>query len=205
MKISVSVLKEKDNLEEVIGKLQSTSCDYIHLDIMDSTFTETSSFSLEEINNIQTSKKYDIHVMSTNLEYQIKKAIELKPEYITFHVEATKEVNKYIDVIKNSGIKVGLAFNPNTSIWKIRKYLKNIDLVLVMSVFPGKGGQKFIPSVLKKIKKLKKMKNNYMISIDGGINNETIEFVKEYIDIVVSGSYITDSDNYENKIILLKK
>ena len=205
MKISVSILKEKDNLKRIISKLGTTSADYIHLDIMDSTFTKTSSFSLEEIKEINSSKKYDIHIMSTNLDYQINEAIKLKPEYISFHIEATKDVLKYINLIKLNNIKVGLAINPKTSIWKIRKYLEILDLILVMSVEPGEGGQAFIPSTIKKLKKLKNKKGNYLISVDGGINDETIIYVKDYVDIAVSGSYITNNEDIENRIESLKK
>ncbi len=204
MKISVSILKEKDNLKKIISKLDDTSADYIHLDIMDSTFTKNSSFSLEEIKEINSSKKYDIHIMSTNLDYQINEAIELKPEYISFHVESTKDVLKYINLIKSNNIKVGLAINPKTSLWKIRKYLEIVDLILVMSVEPGEGGQAFIPSTIKKLKRLKNKKGNFLISVDGGINSETIFNVKDYIDIAVSGSYITSSEDIDNKIMSLK-
>ncbi|MBO6195120.1 MAG: ribulose-phosphate 3-epimerase [Bacilli bacterium] len=205
MKVSVSILKEKSRLDYVIDKLQNTSADYIHIDIMDSTFTEENSFLLSELTNIKTNKKYDIHIMSTNLDYQINEAIKLNPEYITFHVESTKDVRKYIDLIKNNNIKVGLAINPKTRLWKIKKYLNMIDLVLVMSVEPGKGGQQFIPSIIKKIKKLKKKQNNFLINVDGGINDETVDKVKEYVDIVVSGSYITNNEDYESKIVSLKE
>ncbi len=205
MKVSVSILKEKNRLDYVIDKLQSTSADYIHIDIMDSTFTKESSFSLSELTNIKTNKKYDIHIMSTNLDYQINEAIKLNPEYITFHVESTKDVRKYIDLIKNNNIKVGLAINPKTRLWKINKYLNMIDLVLVMSVEPGRGGQEFLPSIIKKLKKLKRKQKNYLINVDGGINDKTLENVKEYVDIVVSGSYITNNEDYENKIVSLKE
>lgn len=205
MKISVSILKEKDRLKEVISKLQNTSADFIHIDIMDSTFTKTSSFSLEELNDIKSNKKYDIHIMSTNLDSQINLAIKLKPEFITFHVESTKDVKKYIDLIKSNNIKVGIAINPKTSLWRLRKYFDLVDMILVMSVEPGMGGQRFIPSVIKKVKKIKNKKPNLILSIDGGINLETIKFVRNYIDMAVAGSYVTDSDDYESRIVSLNK
>ena len=205
MKISVSILKEKDRLKEVISKLQNTSADFIHIDIMDSTFTKTSSFSLEELNDIKSNKKYDIHIMSTNLDSQINLAIKLKPEFITFHVESTKDVKKYIDLIKSNNIKVGIAINPKTSLWRLRKYFDLVDMILVMSVEPGMGGQRFIPSVIKKVKKIKHKKPNLILSIDGGINLETIKFVRNYIDMAVAGSYVTDSDDYESRIVSLNK
>lgn len=199
MKVSVSILKEKNNYKEVIEKLNNSSADYIHLDIMDSTFTENSSFVLSQFQGL-SSKGYDVHIMSTNLDYQIMEAIKLKPEYITFHIEATKDPMKYINLIKENNIKVGLAINPKTRIFKIRKYLNIIDLVLVMSVPPGAGGQKFIINTINKLRKIKKKQSGFLISVDGGINDQTINYVKEYIDLVVSGSYITDSNNYDEKI-----
>jgi len=202
MKVSVSILKEKNNIKEAIDKINNTTADYIHLDIMDGTFTDESSFELKEFD--VTYKKYDIHIMSTNLDYQIKEAIKLNPEYISFHFEATKEIDKYIKIIKDNNIKVGLAISPKTRIYKIKKYLKNIDMLLILSVNPGMGGQTYIDSITKKIKKANKIKNGFVISVDGGINNSTIHNIKDYIDIVVSGSYITDSNNYEEKIMSLK-
>ena len=203
MKVSVSILKEKNNKEEVIDKLLNTSADYIHLDIMDSTFTNSSSFDLNDFKLVN--KKYDIHIMSTDLDNQINKAIKLNPEYISFHYESTKEIDKYIDLIKKHNIKVGLAISPKTKLYKIKKYLDKIDMLLILSVVPGLGGQTYIEKVTKKIIKANKIKKNYLISVDGGINNDTINKIKEYVDIVVVGSYITDSEDYENKIMSLKK
>jgi ribulose-phosphate 3-epimerase len=202
MKVSVSILKEKNNKEEIINRLLNTSADYIHLDIMDGTFTENPSFDLNEFNIVN--KKYDIHIMSTNLDEQIVKAIKLNPEYISFHYEATKDVDKYINLIKQNNIKVGLAISPNTRLYKIKKYLNNIDMLLILSVIPGLGGQKYINKVTKKIIKANKLKKDFIISVDGGINDETIKNIKNYVDIVVSGSYITDSDDYESKIMSLR-
>ena len=203
MKVSVSILKEKNNKEEVIDKLLNTSADYIHLDIMDSTFTNNSSFDLNDFKLVN--KKYDIHIMSTDLDNQINKAIKLNPEYISFHYESTKEIDKYIDLIKKHNIKVGLAISPKTKLYKIKKYLDKIDMLLILSVVPGLGGQTYIEKVTKKIIKANKIKKNYLISVDGGINNDTINKIKEYVDIVVAGSYITDSEDYENRIMSLKK
>lgn len=202
MKVSVSILKEKNNKEEVINRLLNTSADYIHLDIMDGTFTENPSFDLNDFNIVN--KKYDIHIMSTNLDEQIDKAIKLNPEYISFHYEATKDVDKYINLIKENNIKVGLAISPNTRLYKIKKYLNKIDMLLILSVIPGLGGQTYINKVTKKIIKANKLKKDFIISVDGGINDETIKNIKNYVDIVVSGSYITDSDDYESKIMSLK-
>ena len=203
MKVSISILKEKNNINQALRKINETNADYVHLDIMDGTFTDNSSFDLLTFKNL-SQKKYDVHIMSTNLEYQINEAIKINPEYITFHVEATKDVLKYINLIKSNNIKVGLAINPKTRISKIKKYLNIIDQVLVMSVVPGKGGQKFIPSTLKKIKKLNYINGTFEIAVDGGINDETVLLVKDYVDTIVTGSFVTDSNNYQERISLLK-
>lgn len=203
MEVSVSILKEKDNINEVIKRLNDTNTDYIHLDIMDGTFTENSSFEISEFLTIDTNKKYDVHIMSTNLDYQIKEAIKLNPEFITFHVEATSDVNKYIKMIKKENIKVGLSINPDTNLDKVSEYINDIDLLLIMSVVPGMGGQKFINKTVDKLKLINK-KRNYLVSVDGGINNETLDLVKDYVDIVVAGNYITSASNYQERINTLK-
>ena len=139
MKVSVSILKNKDKIKETIKALNSTHTDYIHLDILDGTFTPEPSFELKSFNKIKTNIQYDIHIMSTNLESQIIDAIGLNPEIITIQYEACKrkEINKFLDIIKENGIKAGLAINPKTSIRKIKKYLDKIDYLLVMSVEAG--------------------------------------------------------------------
>ena len=204
MEVSVSILKEKDNINEVIKRLNDTNTDYIHLDIMDGTFTENSSFEISEFLTIDTNKKYDVHIMSTNLDYQIKEAIKLNPEFITFHVEATSDVNKYIKMIKKENIKVGLSINPDTNLDKVSEYINDIDLLLIMSVVPGMGGQKFINKTVDKLKLINK-KRDYLVSVDGGINNETLDLVKDYVDIVVAGNYITSASNYQERINTLIK
>lgn len=207
--ISVSILKEKDNYEQAIDKINNTDCDFIHLDIMDNTFTNNVSFSKEDSKTIvdKSKKKIDVHLMSYDLNNLIDYYISLKPSIISFHYEATNNINEYIEKIKENNIKVGLAINPNTSIDKIKEYLPFIDVVLVLSVLPGKSGQKFIDSTKDKIKELYKIRNkyNYLIEVDGGINKDTIDLVNNYTDIVVSGSFITDANNYQSQIDLLKK
>ena len=203
MEVSVSILKEKDNIDKAIEKINKTDCEFIHLDIMDSTFTKNSSFDISEFLTIRTRKKFDVHIMSTNLDYQVKEAIQLNPEYITIHYEATKDLNKYIKMIKARNIKVGLAINPDTSIDEVKKYFDDIDLLLVMSVVPGEGGQEFIPSTIDKLKKINKDRN-FVVNVDGGINDKVINKVKDYVDMVVSGSFITNSEDYQSQIDLLR-
>ena len=206
MKVSVSILRNKDKIKETIKALNSTHTDYIHLDILDGTFTPEPSFELKSFNKIKTNIQYDIHIMSTNLESQIIDAIGLNPEIITIQYEACKrkEINKFLDIIKENGIKAGLAINPNTSIRKIKKYLDKIDYLLVMSVEAGLPGQEFIPKTIKKIKRIRKINPNFLIGVDGGINYENTKELVNLVDILVVGSYVTETDYYEDQILKLK-
>lgn len=208
MKVSVSILKEKDNIENVIKKINLTDADYIHIDVQDNTYTNNSSFPISDFIDINeyNNKKLDVHLMSTNLESLIEDFISINPEYITFHVEATSNVMEYINKIKSKGIKAGIAINPETDVNSIIEYLPYIDLVLVMSVTPGLGGQSFLVNTSYKMEELSNLKDryNFIVSADGGISDKTINIINKYVDMVVSGSFITDSDNYQNRINLLK-
>ncbi len=209
MKVSVSILKEKDNIRETIEKINLTDADYIHIDVQDNTYTSNSSFPVSDFNDINeyNNKKLDVHLMSTNLDSLIEDYASINPEYITFHLEATNNPYSYIQKIRSYGIKVGIAINPETDINDVVEYLPYIDLILVMSVTQGLGGQSFIDNTSYKMEELFKLKerfNNYIISADGGINDKTINIINKYVDMVVSGSYITNSDDYQNQINLLK-
>ena len=195
MKLSVSILGIKDDIEK-IKEIEKSRADYIHLDIMDGEFVSNKVDMFNDYN-----KTLDIHLMVNNVKEYIDKYKLLNPEYITIHYEVIDNPKEIIDYIHNLGIKAGISINPSTPIESIFPYLKDIDLVLVMSVVPGKGGQTYIESSTDKINKLYELKPqyNYQIEVDGGINNETIKYVKN-ADIVVVGSYITKSDNYELKI-----
>lgn len=207
MLISVSFLKNKDGNIETINKLNNTSCDYIHIDIMDGKFTKNKNFEYNDIEELfkDNKKRLDVHLMVEDAYSYIEDYIKLKPDFITFHIESKSDINKCIKLVKNNNIKVGLAINPDTRIYNILPYINDIDLVLVMSVVPGEGGQAFIKDVVKKINELKALqrKYKYVINVDGGINNETIKLVNS--DMIVSGSYITMSDNFNENINKLKE
>ena len=207
MLISVSFLKNKDGNIETINKLNNTSCDYIHIDIMDGKFTKNKNFEYGEIEELfkNNKKRLDVHLMVEDAYSYIEDYIKLKPDFITFHIESKSDINKCIKLVKDNNIKVGLAINPDTRIYSILPYINDIDLVLVMSVVPGEGGQAFIKDVVKKINELKALqrKYKYVINVDGGINNETIKLVNS--DMIVSGSYITMSDNFNENINKLKE
>ena len=205
MEIAVSFLKSKYTMEDTIKKINDTTAEYIHVDVMDGEFVPNKSFIYNDVKEIlkKTNKKLDIHLMVGNpLEY-ILEYKNLNPEIITIHSEINKNIDDYIDLIKSYNIKVGLSIKPKTSIETIEKYLNRIDNILIMSVEPGKGGQKFMDNVLYKIDILEKLRAennyNYKISIDGGINEDTIVKVKK-VDFVISGSYICISNDYQSKI-----
>ncbi len=206
MKIAGSFLKIQSDKEK-IDKLND-AVDQIHFDIMDGKFTESPTLDLNIIKNnlVDLNKPIDIHLMVFDVEKYVEKVLKFNPAYITFHIEITNDPKHYMEYIKSRNIKVGLAINPETNLEKIYPYLNDIDLVLVMSVHPGKGGQTFI-DITDKIKSLcqyRKQNNlNYVIEVDGGINNETIKKIRN-ADIAVAGSYITDSNDYKKQVELLR-
>lgn len=209
MKVSASFLSCK-KIIPAIEKLSLTDVDYIHVDFIDGKFVVGKKIPFHKLKKISkvSSKRLDVHLMTNNLKKYIKKFATLNCEYITFHVEVEKDIEKYIDLIHSYGIKCGLAINPNTDIEILEPYLNMIDMVLVMSVVPGYGGQPFIPETVEKVKKLKdvitKDKLKIVINIDGGINNETVKEIQPFVDMVVSGSYITNSNDYQEKINSLR-
>lgn len=204
MKLSISFLSISDNKEK-INKLNEVNSDYIHYDVMDGIFTEKKSLTYDEMKNLNLNKPKDVHLMVKDVKKYIDEFKNLNPEYITFHVETNVNSKEMIDYIHSFGIKAGISINPETDINEVLPYLKDIDLVLVMSVHPGKGGQSFI-DVSDKINKLNELKkeSEFLIEVDGGINNETINYCKD-ADIVVVGSYITNDDMNERVNLLWKE
>lgn len=203
MKISASYLSIKDNLKENIEKLTSNDIDYLHLDVMDGIFVKNKTLEFNDlISKLNYNKPFDIHLMVFDVIKYVDLYSKLNPTFITFHYEIGNTL-EIINYIKSKKIKVGLAINPNTKIEEILPYLPLVDLVLVMSVNPGSGGQKFIKESINKINYLKKIQKNYhfLIEVDGGINNANIPFSA---DIIVIGSYITNG-NYEERINEIKE
>ena len=201
--VSGSFLSNNDKLYE-INRLNNSNVDYIHFDVMDGKFVSNKNITVSELPKLidNVKKKIDIHFMVSNPDKYIEKICYYNIEYITIHYEI-KNLEDYIDKIKNYGFKVGIAIKPEIDIEKIYYLLDKINLVLIMSVEPGKSGQKFI-DVSDKINKLKQeiinRKLNVKISVDGGINEEVLTYVKE-ADILVSSSFIL-SDLDKNVDIL---
>ena len=203
IKVSTSILTCNNRIQAT-EELNKTNTDYIHIDYMDGIFVDNKEFTIEEIKTLSkiSTKKLDIHIMAENPEPIIQELKDLNIEYITIHYEINKPLDKIINLIHNQGYKCGISIKPKTDPKNIIEYLEKIDLVVIMSVEPGKGGEKFIPDVLNKIKELKQ--NNLIIEIDGGINDTNIEELKNIVDIVVVGSYITNSSDYNKQINNLK-
>lgn len=202
MKLSTSILNMKKDKEH-LNNLNNTTTDYIHLDIMDGVFVNNESDMFEFINNNDIKKPLDIHLMVEDTLSYIEKYSKLKPNNITIHYEIKSNLLESINLIKEKDIKVGLAINPKTDINEIEKYLDKIDLLLIMSVEPGLGGQSYI-DVSNKLKqaRLFQKKYNFLIEVDGGIKDINIKNIDT--DIAVVGSFITSSDNFQlqiNKLI----
>lgn len=206
MLVSVSILKEYDRLINAVKNVNESKADYLHIDVMDGNFVDNNKFPLEVVKDIMSisKKPLDVHLMVDSLD-TVKEYALLKPEYLTFHVEILEDY-EIIDYIKSLGIKVGLAINPKTDVEKLIPYIDDIDLVLFMSVEPGAGGQEFMEEVIEKIKRLKEVSpKDLIISVDGGVNNKTVSLCKYAgCNMVVVGSYITNSNNYNEKINELK-
>lgn len=209
MKISVSYLSSKYSKEDTIRLIEATDADYIHVDLMDGGFVPTKNFTIPEVLSLLEKhiKPLDIHLMVFDPIIYISDLAKLKPKYITFHVEATKDIVKTIEEIRKQGIGVGLSIKPNTDLYELMPYLSLVDLVLLMSVEPGAGGQEFISSSVERLKELLEYRrqNNlsFQIEMDGGINKDTIKQVAD-LDIVVSGSFVCKSDHYQERINELK-
>lgn len=208
MLVSTSFLDSK-NFPRDLTKLNETSTDYIHVDVMDGKFVKNKTLPFKEMRHIYkfTSKRLDVHLMVENPKLYIDDYATLNTEYITFQLEIEEDVLKNLQLIKNYGIKCGLAIKPNTRVSELVPYLPLLDLILVMSVEPGLGGQKFIEQTKNKIEEVRILLNEYnssaKISVDGGVNNITKDYCKE-CDILVSGSYIINSDDFETQIASLR-
>ena len=214
IQISPSILSaDFSQLGNEIKRLEDGGADMIHVDVMDGHFVPNLTIGPPVIKALkkQSSMLFDVHLMISPVHKYIEAYADAGADIITIHPEATDDLKKSIYKIKELNKKVGVSLNPETSIDTILKHLKEIDLVLIMSVNPGFGGQKFMPEVLKKIKDLKKIQNenkiNFDIEIDGGINFENSkEAIEAGANILVSGTTIFKSNNGDIKknIELLK-
>lgn len=190
------------SLKDEVSKLNNTNAKWLHLDIMDGNFVPNISFGANIIKSIRpySNLYFDAHLMIENPEWYIDTIANSGVDNITIHVEATKHLHRAIQMIKHHNISAGVAINPATDISFLDNIIDSIDLILIMTVNPGFGGQKFINSTLKKIKIIREKYPHINIQVDGGINETTSKLVKEAgANILVAGSYVFTQD-YKNKI-----
>ena len=208
MKVSTTFLSSVD-VPRDLSLLDKTDTDFIHVDVMDGKFVPNKTMPFSEMKHISdyTSKRLDIHLMVNEPSKYIPLYAELNAEYITFQIEIDEDIEKDLKMIKDYSIKCGLAIKPDTKVSTLIPYLPYLDLILVMSVEPGKGGQSFIPESEEKIKEVRTLLNSYninaIINVDGGINDKTVSMCHD-ADMVAAGSYIVLSDNFQEKISSLR-
>jgi len=203
IKISPSILSaDFSQLGNEIKRLEKGGADLIHVDVMDGHFVPNLTIGPPVIKVLRkySNLPFDVHLMISPVHKYIKDYAEAGADIITIHPEATENIESSVSLIKKLNKKIGLSLNPDTSIEIIEKFLSSIDLVLIMSVYPGFGGQKFIPNVVNKIKKLKSIKEKqnlkFDIEVDGGINFDNSKLVVEAgANILVSGTTIFKNNN----------
>jgi ribulose-phosphate 3-epimerase len=195
------------NLERDIKELESIGVDMFHIDVMDGNFVPNISFGFPIIESIRpkTDKIFDCHLMIANPENYVEQFCKVGCDMVSFHIEATNHADRVIQVIKNNGKKAGIVLNPQTSIESIKYLLPKLDYVLIMTVNPGFGGQKFIPEMLEKIEELAKLREeknyNFLIEVDGGINIETSKSCRDKgADLLVCGSFLFGASDKEKTL-----
>ena len=212
IKVSPSVLAaDFSRLLEEVKSIEAAGADMVHLDIMDGMFVTNISFGLPVIASLRknTDMFFDVHLMIDRPERYIARFIESGADLVTFHYEATEDSAAALDLIRSSGKMAGISVKPGTPVEDIFPLLDKCDLVLVMTVEPGYGGQAFIPETLDKIRKLRseieKRGLNIDIQVDGGINEETAKLVKEAgANNLVAGSYVFKASDRKHAIDLIK-
>lgn len=199
------------NLEKDIEMINTSNADWFHLDIMDGVFVPNISFGLPIISQIKTKAKkpLDVHLMIINPDKYIQEFKNAGADILTVHLEACTHLHRTIQSIKSAGMQAGVSLNPHTNVTLLEDIITELDLVLIMSVNPGFGGQKFIENSYNKIKSLKKLisekKSNALIEVDGGVDDTNFkQLYNAGADVLVSGSYIFKSKNPKENIDILK-
>ncbi|PHS57439.1 MAG: ribulose-phosphate 3-epimerase [Sulfurimonas sp.] len=198
MKVAPSILSaDFGNLQRDVEAICSAGCDLVHVDVMDGHFVPNLTIGPVVVSCVAkcATKPLDIHLMVKNNTFFVELFASLKPKYISFHIEEEKHPHRLIQKIRSYGIKPAIVLNPHTPPEAIEFLLKDLDMVLLMSVNPGFGGQSFIDTVIEKASRLNDIRNKInpdcLIEVDGGVNDKNIQSLKDVgVDVVVSGSYI---------------
>lgn len=185
--------------------MRASNANSVHLDVMDGKFVSQKTFDHELVKKIKTNMKKIVHLMVKQPEKIVDKYVKAGSDEIIFHIEAMRSPKKLIEKLKKKEVKVGIALNPETPLKKIEPYLKNVDLVLVMTVHPGKGGQKMLKAPIKKVKSIRKKFPMLDIAVDGGVNADNAhEVIEAGANILIAGSYVFNNDDPKLAIDLLR-
>lgn len=212
MLVAPSILSaDFGHLDDEIKAICKAGCDFVHVDVMDGHFVPNHTIGPVVVSSVAkaSTRPLDIHLMVENNSFFVDLFAPFKPEFITFHIEEEKHPHRLIQKIRSLGIRPGIVLNPHTPPEAIEFILEDIDMVLLMSVNPGFGGQKFISSVVEKARRLKTMieakKLDTLIEVDGGVNDGNVQILNDAgVDVVVAGNYVFKNDSYEEAIKSLR-